>query len=81
MQWAALETGRFSECRKSRKSSVGATVSSKTTPKMPTSEVDQGSDSAIRIATISALFAQAAGLRHSGSAGLTGDVMVSALTR
>ena len=47
-----------------RHSIVGAIVSTKTAPKMPTSEVDQGSDSASSTATMSLVFDHAAGSRH-----------------
>ena len=40
----SAQIGRFSDCRKVLKSSVGATATSHTAPKMPTSEVDHGSD-------------------------------------
>ena len=69
----STQIGRFSDSRKRLRSSVGATAISQMIAKMPTSDVDQGSESAIRTATISAVLAHAAGSRQAGSAGLASE--------
>ena len=56
-------------------------TTSRTVPKIPTREVDQGSDTAISTATRSALFDQAAGSRQTGSVRLARGITTAALTR
>src|ERR1700722_1213454 len=57
----ATQTGRLSEAMNVPASIAGSITSTSTTPKIPTSEVDQGSDKARSTATISAAVIQAAG--------------------
>ena len=72
--------GCLRRSRKRLKSTVGATTNSQTAAKMPTSEVDHGSESAISIATISAAVIQAAGSRQRRGILLAGNGTSTALT-
>src|ERR1700722_11140826 len=76
----SAQIGRLSDSINALTSSVGTTVTSHTAEKMPTSEVDHGSESAISTAQISAVFAQATGSRQTGSAGLGDEVAAPMLT-
>ena len=58
------EIGRFSDAMNAAASTVGSITSTVTTAKIPTSEVDHGSDSASSTTKISAVVIQAAGSRH-----------------
>ena len=56
----SAQIGRFSDCRKSLKSSVGTSVTIQMTARMPIAEVDHGSENAVSTAKISAILLQAA---------------------
>src|ERR1700738_2401456 len=56
----SAQIGRLSDCRKALTSRNGTMLTSNAAAKIATSEVDQGSETAIRITNISAVVAQAA---------------------
>src|ERR1044072_2622650 len=59
-----MQIGSFSDCRNAGTSRNGTMQSSISALKIPVSEVDQGSDAAVRTANISTVSRQAAGLRR-----------------
>ena len=69
----SAEIGRFSKARKLFSSSVGATVMSRTTPRMPTQRSSTMAAQRSSTATISAVFIQAAGSRQAGNALAIGE--------
>src|ERR1700686_2476535 len=58
------QIGRFSDCSKDLTSRDGAVVTRNAVAKIATSDVDQGSETAGRMAKMSAAAAHAAGSRH-----------------
>src|SRR5258708_40124361 len=74
------QIGRFSDCRKALTSRNGHIATSNAAAKIATSDVDQGSENAIRMANISAVVAQAAGSRHSLHSNAATDSFATALT-
>src|SRR5258706_1368796 len=76
-----MHSGRLSESTKALVRSVGTRVTAQITTKIETSVVDHGNETAIRTATISAVFVHAVGSRQTGSAGATGELSAPALTR
>src|SRR5260370_569504 len=76
----SAQIGRFSDCRKAPTPRNGHIATSNAAAKIATSEVDQGSETAIRMTNISAVVAQAAGSRHSLHNNAGTDSFATALT-
>src|ERR1700738_2587097 len=76
----SAQIGRLSDCRKALTSRNGTMLTSNAAAKIATSEVDQGSETAIRMTNISAVVAQAAGSRHSLHNNATPDSFATPLT-
>ena len=76
----STQIGRFSDCRKALTSRNGAIETSNAAAKIATSDVDHGSETAIRMAKISTVVDQAAGSRHSRHNSAGTDSRATALT-
>src|SRR6201999_4346948 len=75
-----MQIGRFTSVGNSCGSIVGTTAMIQSTLRIPTSEVDHGSDSAISTAMISAALAQTSGLRQAGCRDCTCEVVAATFT-
>ena len=76
----STQIGRFSDCRNALTSRNGATETRNAAAKIATSVVDHGSETAIRIAKISAEVDHAAGSRHRRRIDAGSDCLATALT-
>src|ERR1700719_3155615 len=74
------QIGRVNDCRKALRSMNGAVATIEAAPKIPTSVVDHGSETAIRMKKISAAVAQAAGFCHRLAGNVASDSLATVLT-